>query len=68
MSVKTTQIRGEDIRPGQTVILEDKNVYRVLRNDRARRGGSGALQLHRNGWMWRGYECHTTFDVVAKTK
>lgn len=68
--VKVTKTRGEDVKPGQDVILEDKYVWRVLRNDRARRGGDGAVQLHRKGCgqMWRGYEHWDSFNVVRRNK
>ena len=67
--VKVTKMRGEDVKAGQSVGLEDKFVYRVLRNDRDRRGGGGALQLYRKGygWMWRGYQHHNSFNVVTHT-
>ena len=65
--VKVTKTRGEDVKPGQDVVLEDKHAWRVLRNERSP-GGNGAVQLHRKGYgeMWRGYEHSDNFNVVKR--
>jgi translation elongation factor P/translation initiation factor 5A len=62
----TTKVRGEDIRAGQYIVLDNK-AFRILQNDRARHGGDGALKLKCN-WSnpWRGYECRDTFQVVTR--
>lgn len=67
MKIKTTKMRGEDIKPGQDVALEDEYKWRVLRNERGL-GGGGAILLHRKdaGQMWRGYESQDKFNVVAR--
>lgn len=67
--VKVTKTRGEDVQPGQDVVLEDIYIYRVLRNDRGM-GGGGAIELHRKdfGRMWRGYEHWDNFNVVRRDK
>ena len=65
MIANITTIRGEDIRAGQFIVLDNK-AFRVLQNDRARRGGDGALKLARGGWKWRGYKCRDTFQVVTR--
>ena len=65
--IKVTRTRGEDVKAGQDVLLEDKQVWRVLRNERGM-GGGGAVQLHRKdaGQMWRGYENWDNFNVVKR--
>lgn len=65
MIINVTTRRGEDIRAGQYIVLDNK-AFRVLQNDRARIGGGGALKLKCN-WSnpWRGYECLGTFQVVT---
>jgi hypothetical protein len=65
--VKVTKTRGEDVKAGQDVVLEDKHVWRVLRNDHGL-GGGGAVELHRkdHGRMWRGYEHWDRFNVVKR--
>ena len=65
--VKVTKTRGEDVTPGQDVVLEDKYAWRVLRNERGL-GGGGAVQLHRkgHGTMWRSYEHWDNFNVVKR--
>jgi len=74
LTVKTTKIRGEDIRAGQFIAIDldsgGQRIYRVLRNDRARRGGHGALQFidSDNGKWWRGYQHYNSFKVVARAK
>ena len=62
-----TRTRGENIRAGQDVVLEDKYTWRVLRNERGI-GGSGAVELHHRdrGRMWRGYEHWDSFNVVRR--
>ena len=65
MTAKVKKIRGEDVKAGQIIILEDKRAYCVLQNDRGK-GGNGALKLHRPDWQWRGYEHWNTFDVITK--
>lgn len=65
MTAKVRKTRGEDIKAGQTIILEDKRAYRVLENDRGK-GGDGALKLQRPNWQWRGYEHWDTFNVVKQ--
>ena len=70
--VKTTKIRGEDVRAGQFVAIDlesgGQRIYRVLRNDHDRRGGSGALQIMDSdkGKWWRGYQCYNSFKVIAR--
>lgn len=67
MTVKTTKVHGEDIRAGQFVAYDD-GIYRVLRNERDRRGGGGALQImdrNKNIW-WRGYEGYDWLKLVAR--
>jgi hypothetical protein len=66
---KVTKTRGEDVKPGQNVVLEDKYAWRVLRNDRGLSGG-GAVELHRKGYgrLWRGYEHWDSFNVVRRNK
>ena len=72
MRIKTTKIHGEDIRAGQFVAYPDDNgtvrVYRVLRNDRDRRGGGGALQIMGSdkSIRWRGYEGYEWIKLVAR--
>lgn len=68
MTVTTIKVRGEDIRAGQYVIFNDR-AYRVLRNQRMRRGGDGALKLNCN-WSnpWRGYKCRDTFQTVTRVE
>ena len=65
--VKVTKTRGEDVKPGQDVVLEDKYKWRVLGNERGQ-GGGGAVQLYRKdaGRMWRGYEHWDSFNVVKR--
>jgi translation elongation factor P/translation initiation factor 5A len=67
MTVATIKVRGEDIRAGQYVVLNNR-AFRVLRNHRSRRGGDGALKLRCQGVgeTWRGYECRDTFQVAKK--
>jgi len=67
LTVKTTKVHGEDIRAGQFVAYDD-GIYRVLRNERDRRGGGGALQImdrNKNIW-WRGYEGYDWLKLVAR--
>ena len=72
MRVKTTKVHGEDIRAGQSVAYPQKDgtlrVYRVLRNERDRRAGGGALQImdsDKNIW-WRGYEGRDWLKLVVR--
>ena len=67
MTIATTKVRGEDIQVGQYVVLNDR-AYRVLQNHRATSGGDGALKFrcHWVGETWRGYKCHSTFQVVTR--
>ena len=55
----------EDLRPGAHVVV-DRKIRKVLRVDRARRGGDGAIQLQRKGWSWRPYEAGETIVLVTK--
>jgi len=67
LTVKTPKVHGEDIRAGQFVAYDD-GIYRVLRNERDRRGGGGALQImdrNKNIW-WRGYEGYDWLKLVAR--
>jgi len=69
LTVKTTKVHGEDIRAGQFVAYDD-GIYRVLRNERDRRGGGGALQImdrNKNIW-WRGYEGYDWLKLVARAQ
>tara|TARA_Y100000593_G_scaffold87076_1_gene166937 strand:- start:1997 stop:2221 length:225 start_codon:yes stop_codon:yes gene_type:complete len=65
--IKVTRTRGEDVQAGQDVLLEDKQVWRVLRQERGY-GGGGAVLVHRKerGKMWRGYENWDNFNVVKR--
>ena len=65
--VKVTKTRGEDVKAGEDVVLEDKHKWCVLRNERGI-GGGGAVLVHRkdHGKMWRGYEHWNTFNVVKR--
>ena len=67
MTIKTIKVRGEDIRPGQYVVFDNKAFY-VLQNNRGRPGGSGAFKLKCN-WRnpWRDYEYNTTYQIVTKS-
>lgn len=74
MRIKTTKVRGEDIRAGQFVAYPQDNgtlrVFRVLRNDRDRRAGGGALYImdsDKNKW-WRGYEGYEWINLVPRPK
>jgi len=73
MKIKTTKVRGEDIRAGQFVAYDEDGTmraYRVLRNDRDRRAGGGALQImgrDKNIW-WRGYEGYDWINLVPRPK
>ena len=66
MTIKVIKVRGEDIRAGQYIVLDNK-AFRILQNDRARHGGDGALKLARSGWKWHGYKCRDTFQIVTKS-
>ena len=65
--IKVTRTRGEDVQAGQDVLLEDKQVWRVLRQERGL-GGGGAVLVHRkdHGKIWRGYENWDNFNVVKR--
>ena len=67
MRVKTINMRGEMIQAGQFLAYSD-GIYRVLRNDRDRRGGGGVFQLmgrDKNTW-WRGYEGYEWVKLIKK--
>ena len=64
-----TKMRGEDIKAGQFLSYKD-GIYRVLRNDRDRRGGGGIFQLmgrDKCTW-WRGYEGYEWLKLVTRSK
>lgn len=76
MRIKTTRnaqlIHGEDIRAGQFIALDldsgGQRLYRVLRNERDRRGGGGALYIMDSdkGKWWRGYQGYDRLRVVVR--
>jgi len=73
LTVKTTKTRGEDIRAGQFIAIEvdsgGQRIYRVLRNERDRRGGGGgAIQFMGSdkGIWWRGYQGYDWLELVAR--
>ena len=46
--VKVTKTRGEDVKAGEDVVLEDKHKWRVLRNERGIGGGISRLMRIRD--------------------
>jgi hypothetical protein len=67
LKVKIIKKHGEDIRAGQFLAYDD-GIYRVLRNDRDRRGGGGVFQLmgrDKRTW-WRGYYGYEWLKLVAR--